>query len=152
MGLLPLRFVGQRFGLAAFFFCLRFHKTKSRCSWAYVSFWKLKGWIYCQAPLGCWQKSVPCGCRTEVPFPCWLLARGILSFSGHPIPWLLVPFLRLHIRQWWVSPLSLPLSLPPLLLHLSSALLFWCICEWQFCLPLMLWRVRLHWAHSDNPE
>lgn len=35
-----------------------------------------------QTHANCWQNSVPCGCRTKVSFPCWLLAGSLFSASG----------------------------------------------------------------------
>lgn len=44
-------------------------------SWIEICFW---------VPSACWQKLFPCGWRTWVPFPCWLLRE--VSASVTPIP------------------------------------------------------------------
>ena len=66
-------------------------RSKSRCWQRCSPFWRLWGKICFQAHSGFWLNSVPCGCKIEVQFPCWLsvgawsLPRGYpLSFSCFP--------------------------------------------------------------------
>lgn len=68
--------------------CLRFLKVqiiRQLCApnW---KFWEI---ICFQAHSGCWQILVPCCCRTEVSFPCWLAAgghlRGLTPTGAHSL-------------------------------------------------------------------
>ena len=44
-----------------------------------------------QAPLGHWENPVPCNCRTEVPFLCWLSSGGQQAPSFHQFLHLVLP-------------------------------------------------------------
>lgn len=75
------------------------------------------------AYLGCWQNSVPYGCRTEVPV--FLLAASLgysqLLEATHN-PWLVASFFSLQSQQWWVKSFSYLKSLLLLLpFHLSDS-------------------------------
>lgn len=56
-------------------------RLKRRCKpdWWFL-IWRLWGIICFQAHSSCWQNSLPCGCWTDIPFPCWL-SGGPLSAS-----------------------------------------------------------------------
>jgi hypothetical protein len=64
--------------------CYDSHKAEIKKSASYVLFWRLWGRICFQVHSCCWQNSVPCGCRTEVPI--FLLTMGWGTFwasRGH---------------------------------------------------------------------
>lgn len=50
------------------------HKLKCLFRWhlSWVHIYRVWERVWFQAHLGCWQNSIPCSCRTEVSFSCWL--------------------------------------------------------------------------------
>lgn len=66
----------------------------------FLEFWE---WFGFQIFYSC-QNSVTCGCRTESPFACWLLAWDCSQpLEATCISWFVVPFLHLQSQQLGVE-------------------------------------------------
>lgn len=91
---------------------LRVPKVKSKCQLIWVLTWRLWRSIGFQNH-SCWQNWVPHGCRTEVPFPCWLPVGSCSQLLGAiHIPWFLVSLLfkpAVAVQLLLMLQISLPI-------------------------------------------
>ena len=102
--------IGQKSGGCHWFLCSRTHGLGSD--------WRLWGRICFHTHPGCWQNSVPYGCRTEVPFPQWLS-------DGSPSQQLKATWTSSYVAHFSFKD---HMGSSPLFRYLSCALLLLCFC------------------------
>ena len=119
-------------------------KPKPNCGQGHIPYWRPWGRICFQVDSGCWQNSVPCGCRTEVTV-------SLLAVSWGPA----ILFWEATCSATYASHVGQSLWAS----SLSHFKLLWA--DLPFCyislIParkssLLLRSQELDWVHLDIPE